>query len=147
MAARLGDRAWSEKLDGHYSLVRSTFERFGGEEIATTGDGFLALFDRPAEAIRAGFTMCKWSEAAGLPVRVGIHTGEVERTADDVKGIAVHLAARVSAEAQGGEVLVTSTTKDAVAGSQLRFADKGAHTLKGLENPWHLHLAIPDDAG
>ena len=144
IAVRLGDRVWTDALEGHYRLVRSMFDRFDGEEISMSGDGFLALFDRPAIAIQAGRMICEKSAAAALPVRIGIHTGELERTDDGVQGIAVHLAARVSAEADGGEVLVSSTTKDAVAGSGLRFEDKGEHTLKGIDGPRHLYLVVPD---
>ncbi len=144
IAVRLGDRVWTDALEGHYQLVRSMFDRFGGEEISTSGDGFLALFDRPAIAIQAGRMICEQSAALDLPVRIGIHTGELERTDEGVQGIAVHLAARVSAEADGGEVLVSSTTKDAVAGSGLRFDDKGERTLKGIDGPRHVYLVLPD---
>lgn len=145
IAVQLGDRAWTDALDGHYRLVRSTFVQFDGEEISTSGDGFLALFDGPARAIRAGLTIADKSAEIGLPVRIGIHTGELERTgASEVQGIAVHLAARVSAEADGGEVLVSSTTRDAVAGSGLRFEDKGERTLKGIDGPRHVYLVLAD---
>ena len=145
IAAQLGDHAWTEALDGHYRLVRTTFSRFDGEEISTSGDGFLALFDGPAKAIEAGLVIAEQSGAAGLPVRVGIHTGELERTAaSEVQGIAVHLAARVSAEAGAGQVFVTSTTKDAVAGSGLRFEDQGERTMKGIAGPRRVVLALSD---
>jgi CheY-like chemotaxis protein len=145
IAVQLGDRAWTEALDGHYRLVRSTFAQFDGEEISTSGDGFLALFDGPAKAIRAGLTIADLSGAAGLPVRVGIHTGELERTgASEVQGIAVHLAARVSAEAGSGQVFVTSTTKDAVAGAGLGFESIGERVMKGIDGPRAVYLALPD---
>ncbi len=145
IAVQLGDRAWTDALEGHYRLVRSTFVQFDGEEISTSGDGFLALFDGPAKAIRAGLTIADKSAEIGLPVRIGIHTGELERTgASEVQGIAVHLAARVSAEADGGEVLVSSTTRDAVAGSGLSFEDKGERTLKGIDGPRHVYLVLAD---
>lgn len=144
IATRLGDRAWTEALEGHYRLVRGTFAEYDGEEISTAGDGFLALFDRPAKAIRAGLTIAEQSAGLGLPVRVGVHTGELERISDDVQGIAVHLAARISAEAGAGEILVSATTRDAVAGSGLRFQDVGERTLKGIEGPRRIYLALPD---
>jgi len=144
IATRLGDRAWTDALEGHYRLVRSVFDQFDGEEINTSGDGFLALFDRPAIAIQAALDVCEQSDAQGLPVRVGIHTGELERTSDNVQGINVHLAARVSAEAGSGHVLVSSTTRDAAAGSGLRFEDRGEYTLKGIDEPRRLYLVLPD---
>jgi len=144
IATRLGDQQWTEALDGHYRLVRDTFALFDGEEISTAGDGFMALFDGPAKAIRAALEICHKSEAAGFPVRVGIHTGEVERTDGDIQGINVHLASRVSAEADGGEVLVSSTTRDAAAGSGLRFEDSGERTFKGIEEARRVYLVLPD---
>ncbi len=142
IATRLGDRAWTIELDNHYQLVRSIFEGFAGEEISTAGDGFLAVFGGPANAIRAGLAICEQSGVAGLPVRVGIHTGEVERDEHDVHGIAVHLAARISAEAGHSEVLVTSTTKEAVAGSGIRFVTQGNRALKGIEGEREVFLAV-----
>lgn len=144
IAARLGDRAWTEALDGHYRLVRDTFAQHDGEEISTAGDGFLALFDRPAKAIRAGLTIAEQSASSGLPVRVGVHTGELERSDHDVRGIAVHLAARISAQAGAGDVLVSATTKEAVAGSGLLFRDAGERSLKGIEGPRRVYLALTD---
>ena len=145
IAVQLGDRAWTDALEGHYRLVRSTFVQFGGEEISTSGDGFLALFDGPAKAIRAGLSIADKSAEIGLPVRVGIHTGELERTgASEVQGIAVHLAARVSAEAGTGQVFVTSTTKDAVAGAGLSFESVGDRDMKGIDGPRAVYLALPD---
>lgn len=144
LASKLGDRAWTRVLDSHYHLVRAMFAEFGGEEISTAGDGFLALFDRPAHAIRAGLSLSVRSAAEDLPIRIGIHTGEIERTDNDVQGINVHLAARVSAEAGGGEVLVSSTTKDAVAGSALRFEDRGLRELKGIDEPRRVFLVLPE---
>ncbi len=132
-------------MEGLYRLVRSTFAQFDGEEMATSGDGFLALFDGPAKAIRAGLTIADQSGEIGLPVRVGIHTGELERTgATDIQGIAVHLVARVSAEAGAGQVFVTSTTKDAVAGSGLNFDSIGERSMKGIDDPRQIYLALPD---
>jgi len=144
IATQLGDRAWADKLDDHYQLVRNNLDHFDGEEISTAGDGFLVLFSAPANAILAGFSICDHSGSIGLPVRVGIHTGEVERLEHDVQGIAVHLAARVSAEAGDSQVLVTSTTKEAVAGSDLRFVSEGTRSLKGIEGDREVFLAIRD---
>jgi len=144
IATQLGDRAWADKLDDHYQLVRGNLHHFDGEEISTAGDGFLVLFSAPANAILAGLSICEHSASIGLPVRVGIHTGEVERLEHDVQGIAVHLAARVSAEAGDSQVLVTSTTKEAVAGSGLRFVSEGKRNLKGIEGEREVFLAIRD---
>jgi len=145
IAVQLGDRAWTDALDGHYRLVRTTLAQFGGDEISTAGDGFLVLFDSPALAIRAGLTIADRSGEAGLPVRVGIHTGELERTGvSEVQGIAVHLAARVSDEAEAGQVLVTSTTRDAVAGSGLSFESVGERSMKGIDGPRLIYCAVPD---
>ena len=145
IAVQLGDRAWTEALEGHYRLVRSTFVQFDGEEISTSGDGFLALFDGPARAIRAGLSIADKSAEIGLPVRVGVHTGELERTGtSEVQGIAVHLAARVSDEAGTSQVFVTSTTRDAVAGSGLSFESMGERVMKGIDGPRSVYLALPD---
>ena len=140
-AAQMGDRAWAEVLAQHHRAVRRELERFGGEEIDTAGDGFLALFDGPARAVRCALAIRERLEALGLAVRAGIHTGEIERVDRAARGIAVHLAARVAAKGAAGEVLVTSTTRDLVAGSGLSFADRGEHTLKGVEEPKRLYAA------
>ena len=140
-AAQMGDRAWAEVLAQHHRAVRRELERFGGEEIDTAGDGFLALFDGPARAVRCALAIRERLEGLGLAVRAGIHTGEIERVDRAARGIAVHLAARVAAKGAAGEVLVTSTTRDLVAGSGLSFADRGEHTLKGVEEPKRLYAA------
>ena len=137
-AASLGDRAWRELLEQHHELVRRELVRFRGHEVDTAGDGFLASFDGPARAIRCGCAIAELMPELGLDVRVGLHTGECELVDGKVAGIAVHTGARVAAQALPGEVLVSSTVKDLVAGSGLVFQDRGAHTLKGIPGQWQL---------
>jgi class 3 adenylate cyclase len=137
-AARLGDRAWADLLASHHDLVRIELARFSGEEIDTAGDGFLALFDGPSRGIRCGLAIRERSAELGLPVRIGLHTGEIERRGRAARGIAVHLAARAAAEALPGEVVVTATTRDLVAGSGLLFEDRGERLLKGFDEPRRL---------
>jgi class 3 adenylate cyclase/pimeloyl-ACP methyl ester carboxylesterase len=138
-AASLGDRAWRELLERHHELVRRELARFRGQEVDTAGDGFLAAFDGPARAIRCGCAIAESMPELGLDVRVGLHTGECELVDGKVAGIAVHTGARVAALALPGEVLVSSTVKDLVAGSGLVFRDRGAHTLKGIPGRWQLY--------
>jgi class 3 adenylate cyclase len=140
-AAELGDRQWRELLDRHDAMVRAALDRYDGQEIKTTGDGFLVAFDGPARAIRCAQTITDEAPAIGLAVRTGLHTGECERRGDDLAGIAVHIAARVAARAGAGEVLVTSTVRDLVAGSDFRFEDRGRHELKGVPDERQL-LAV-----
>lgn len=129
----LGDAAWSSLLESYHEAVRHELARFGGEEIDTAGDGFLALFDGPARAIRCGLGICESVAGLGLEVRAGVHTGEVERPrGSGPRGIAVHAGARIAAQAGAGEVLVSATTRDLVAGSGIEFADRGDFELKGL---------------
>jgi pimeloyl-ACP methyl ester carboxylesterase len=133
-AGELGDAAWSSLLTAHNAAVRRELERFSGEEIDTAGDGFLASFDGPARAIRCGLAIRDALRPLGLDVRAGVHTGEVERRAGEKPhGIAVHLGARVMSLGGAGDVLVSSTTRDLVAGSGLEFEDRGEHELKGIE--------------
>jgi pimeloyl-ACP methyl ester carboxylesterase len=135
-ATQMGDEAWGELLDRHDAAIRGELERFDGEEIDTAGDGFLALFDGPARAIRGGLAIRDALRALGLDVRAGVHTGEIERPAGEKpRGIAVHVGARIMSLADAGEVLVSSTTRDLVAGSGLEFEDRGEHVLKGVEGP------------
>jgi class 3 adenylate cyclase len=138
-AAALGDRAWRELLKRHHELVRRQLVRFRATEVDTAGDGFFASFDGPARAIRCGCAIAEAMPELGLQVRVGLHTGECELMDGKVAGIAVHTGARVAANAQPGEVLVSSTVKDLVAGSGLAFADRGAHELKGIPGEWRLY--------
>jgi pimeloyl-ACP methyl ester carboxylesterase len=137
-AATMGDRRWSELLDGHHRIVRQQLERFDGQEVKTTGDGFLATFDGPARAIHCALATSEATKAIGLPLRAGLHAGECERRHGDISGIAVHTAARVAALAGPGDVLVSRTVKDLVAGSGLKFEDRGSHTLKGVPDEWRL---------
>lgn len=137
-AAAVGDRRWSELLEGHHRLVRQQLERFGGEEVKTTGDGFLATFDGPARAIRCALKTIEATHEISLPLRAGLHTGECERRHGDISGIAVHIGARIAGLAGPGEVLVSRTVKDLVAGSGLLFDDRGSHVLKGVPDEWRL---------
>ncbi len=114
-------------------------ERFRGKEVDTTGDGFLATFDGPARAIRSGRAIVDSVHSLGLEVRAGLHTGEVELAGEAVRGIAVHTGARVASHADAGEVLVSQTVKDLVAGSGIEFEDRGAHELKGIAGEWRLY--------
>jgi pimeloyl-ACP methyl ester carboxylesterase len=140
-AAELGDAHWRDLLQAHHAAVRRDLERFRGREVKTLGDGSLATFDGPARAIQCGQAIAETARSLGLEERVGIHSGEVEVMDDDVGGIAVHIAARVGALASAGEVLVTSTVKDLVAGSDIRFEDRGAKQLKGVPDEWRLFAA------
>jgi class 3 adenylate cyclase len=146
-AAAIGDQRWREVLERHYRVANKEVGRHRGRVVKTTGDGVLAAFDGPARAVRAGIAL---RDAAppelGVQLRVGVHTGECEVIGEDLGGIGVHIAARVQATAAPGEVLVSSTVKDLVVGSGLRFADRGEHSLKGLSEPWRLHAAIADDS-
>ncbi len=143
-AAALGDRRWADTLQGHHNFVRSELARFDGREVDTAGDGFLATFDGPARAIRCAAGILSGSEAQGLQVRAGLHTGECELVEGAVRGIAVHTGARVAALAQPGEVLISSTVRDLVAGSGLAFDDRGVHALKGVPGEWRLYALQRD---
>jgi class 3 adenylate cyclase len=138
-AASLGDRAWRELLERHHDLVRRQLVRFRGREVDTAGDGFFASFDGPARAIRCGCAIAETVPELGLEVRVGLHTGECELFDGKVAGIAVHTGARVASLAKPGEVLVSSTVKDLVAGSGIAFEDRGTHELKGIPGEWRLY--------
>ncbi len=138
-AVELGDRAWRDLLDRHHQIVRQALQRFRGREIDTAGDGFFAAFDGPARAVRCAASIIEALRAIGVAVRLGLHTGECENVGGKVTGIAVHIGARVAAVAGAGEVLVSSTVKDLVAGSGLRFDDRGACVLKGLPEAWRLY--------
>jgi pimeloyl-ACP methyl ester carboxylesterase len=142
-AAELGDARWRELLSAHQDVVRRELTRFRGREVKTLGDGCLATFDGPARAIRCGHAIAQAAGSLGLAVRVGLHSGEVELMEEDVGGIAVHIAARVGALAAPGEVLVSSTVKDLVAGSGIAFVDRGTQQLKGISDEWRLFAAGP----
>ncbi|HEV8456625.1 MAG TPA: adenylate/guanylate cyclase domain-containing protein, partial [Gemmatimonadales bacterium] len=138
-AAAVGDRRWKELLSEHRALVRRQLSAFRATERDTTGDGFMATFDGPARAIGCAHAIIQATGATELEVRAGIHTGECELVEAGLAGIAVHIAARVAAAAGAGEVVVSSTVKDLVAGSGIRFGDLGDHLLKGVPDVWHLY--------
>jgi class 3 adenylate cyclase len=137
-ASELGDESWRTLLDAHDAVVRTQLERFGGREINTTGDGFVATFDGPARAVRCAVDVVAALRSLGIEIRAGLHTGEVELRDHDIGGIAVHTAARVQALAQPGQVVVSRTVVDLVAGSGLKFEDRGEHELKGVPGLWRL---------
>lgn len=142
-AAELGDQRWRDLLASHHQLVRRSLDRWQGREVKTMGDGFLATFDGPARAIRCAWAIAERTrDELAAEVRAGLHTGECELMGSDVGGIAVHIGARVSALAGGGEVLVSSTVKDLTVGSGIAFEDRGGHALKGIPGEWHLFAVI-----
>jgi class 3 adenylate cyclase len=139
-AVALGDRVWRDLLDRHHAIVRQEIGRYRGAEVDTAGDGFLATFDGPARAIRCATGIRDAVRSLGIEIRAGLHTGECERLDDKIAGIAVHTGARVMALAGPGEILVSSTVKDLVAGSGLEFHEHGTHTLKGIPGEWRLFV-------
>jgi class 3 adenylate cyclase len=140
-AQRVGDRVWTGLLERHHEAVRSTVAAHGGEVVKTLGDGVLAVFSGPAQAVRCGRRVVADARFDGLDVRSGVHTGEIERTEGDVAGVAVHLAARIMSCAAGGEVLCSRTVKDLVVGSELAFEPRGERALKGFDEPWSVFAA------
>ena len=142
-AAALGDRKWRELLGEYYALARRELARFRGREVDTAGDGFFAAFDGPARAIRCAEAISAGVEPLGVRIRTGLHTGECEVIGDKVGGIAVHIGARVAGLAGPGEILVSGTVRDLVAGSGIRFEERGAHTLKGVPGEWRLFAVSP----
>jgi class 3 adenylate cyclase len=140
-AAGLGDRRWRDLLEAHNALVRGELARWRGREVDTAGDGFLATFDGPARAVRCACAIRDRLHALGVEIRAGLHTGECEIIGGKVGGIAVHTAARVAARAEPGEVLVSGTVRDLIAGSGIELEDRGVHTLKGIPGDWRL-LAV-----
>jgi class 3 adenylate cyclase len=144
-AVEMADRAWRVLLATHHRRVRSLLARFRGREVDVAGDGFLAVFDGPARAVRCGLAVCDDARALGLEVRVGVHTGEVELDGPAVRGVAVHIGSRVGSKAGAGEVLVSGTVRDLVAGSGLAFESRGEHELKGLPGTWQLYAATAPD--
>jgi class 3 adenylate cyclase/pimeloyl-ACP methyl ester carboxylesterase len=138
-ALELGDRAWRELLERHNATIRALLVRYRGREVSTAGDGFFATFDGPARAIRCASEIADAVKVLGLEVRAGVHTGEVEIAGDDLRGIAVHIGARVGSLAGPSEVLVSQTVRDLVAGSGLAFEDAGEHELKGVPDRWRLY--------
>ena len=142
-AAELGDSAWRLLLNQHDALAERQIERHGGRLVKTTGDGVLATFDGPARSVRCARAISNGAQALGMEIRAGVHTGEVERRGDDIAGIGVNIAARIEAMAQAGEVLVSRTVTDLVAGSDLEFEDRGEHDLKGVPGRWQVFAARP----
>jgi class 3 adenylate cyclase len=140
-AAELADAAWGDLLQAHHARVRDQLARYAGREIGTTGDGFLAIFDGPARAVRCALALSDAVRPLGLEIRAGLHTGEIELVGPDVRGLAVHIGARIAALAGAGEVLVSRTVRDLVAGSGLTFQDRGSHILKGVPDEWQVFAA------
>jgi class 3 adenylate cyclase len=138
-ATSLGDSRWREVLASHRASVRRELGRFAGTELDTAGDGFFASFDGPARGIACADTIVHTAAQDGLEIRAGLHTGECEREGDKLAGIAVHIGARIAAFARPGEVLVSRTVKDLVAGSGIEFDDRGEHELKGVRGAWQLY--------
>jgi class 3 adenylate cyclase len=139
-AAALGDTRWRALLDRHDQIVREELNRFGGVEIDSAGDGFLSTFDGPAQAIRCAAAMSDALSRVGLEIRAGVHTGEVEVRGSNIGGLAVHIGARVAAKGNGGEIVVSSTVKELMAGSDVMFLDRGEHELKGVPGTWRLYV-------
>jgi class 3 adenylate cyclase len=150
-ALEAGDRRWRHLLERHHATVRELLDAYGGREVDCAGDGFFATFEVASAGVACGLQVARDVERLGLQLRVGLHTGECERFDGKVSGIAVHAAARVVRCADAGEVLVTETVKGVVAGSTLRFDDRGDHELKGFAGAWRLYAAVPwdhaEDAG
>jgi class 3 adenylate cyclase len=140
-ASALGDRAWRDLLEKHNQMVRKELALHRGREVKTMGDGFLATFDGPARGIQCAGAIRGAAATMGIPLRLGLHTGECEILGTDVGGIGVHIAQRVMSEASPGEILVSSTVRDLVSGSGIQFQDRGSHTLKGVPGEWRL-LAV-----
>ena len=140
-AAELADAAWRDLLEAHHARVRDQLARYAGREIGTTGDGFLAIFDGPARAVRCALALADAVRPLGLEIRAGLHTGEIELSGNDVRGLAIHIGARIAALAGAGEVLVSRTVRDLVVGSGLTFLDRGTHVLKGVPDEWQLFAA------
>jgi class 3 adenylate cyclase len=144
-ASALGDMRWRELLESHDSGVRRQVDAHGGRVVKSLGDGYLATFDGPARAIRCGGAVAEDADALGIEVRAGVHTGECELLGEDIGGMAVHIGARVAAQARPGEVLVSSAVRDLVVGSGIEFDERGTHELKGVPGSWTL-LAARDGA-
>jgi class 3 adenylate cyclase/pimeloyl-ACP methyl ester carboxylesterase len=141
-AAEIGDSRWQVELSEHNRTMRRLLERFGGREVKTTGDGFLATFEAPARAVRCAIGLRDAVRGLGLETRAGVHTGEIEMRTDDIVGMAVHIGARIASLAAAGEVLVSGTVKDLVVGSGIAFEDRGAHVLKGVPGEWRVYAAV-----
>lgn len=142
LAAELGDQGWNDLLRRHDEVVRRELRRFGGREVKTLGDGFMASFATPARAIRCGVALADAVSELGLTLRAGLHCGECDSDGDDLRGIAVNIAARVAALAAAGEVVVTRTMRDVVQGAAIEFADRGEHRLRGVPGQWQIFRAV-----
>jgi class 3 adenylate cyclase len=140
-AAEIGDQRWRELLQAHHATVRAQLARYGGKEVRSTGDGVFATFEGPARAIACASRIIDAVGELGLDVRAGVHTGEVEIVGGKVEGIAVHIGARIAAEARPGELLVSSIVRDLAAGSSIEFEDRGVRELKGVPGEWQLFAA------
>ena len=139
---KMGDARWREMLAEHNQMARAAIEKHGGREVQSTGDGFLVLFDSPAAAVRGAAAMLAAAETFGLTARAGVHVGEVELHGEDVRGIAVHMAARILGKAEPGQIVVSSTVRDLLAGSELAFTDLGEFELRGIEGPRRLAALV-----
>jgi class 3 adenylate cyclase len=142
LAEELGDTRWRDLLGRFYGVARHHLVGSAGTEVVTTGDGLLATFAAPAAAVEYGHELQRAVAGMGLPVRVGVHTAEVERLGDDIAGLGVHVGARVAGLGMPGEVWVTRTVRDVVAGSGLRFEPRGTYVLRGVTESWELHAAV-----
>lgn len=143
-AAELGDATWQELMGRHQSTVRALLGRYRGSEMNTTGDGFFATFDGPARGVRCAQAIAAAMQPLGIQIRAGLHTGEVQLVGNKAGGMAVNISARVCAQADASQVLVSHTVKDLVAGSGLHFTDLGEHELKGVPDAWHLFRVAGD---
>lgn len=143
-AARLGDVAWHDLLATHYESTRDEIQRFGGREVSTTGDGIVAMFDAPARALQSAGAVRRRANEQGVHVRLGVHVGEVQLVGQDVRGVAVHEAARIMSMAGADEILVSETTRALALPAQLEFEDRGMHSLKGIDGEWRLFAYVED---
>jgi hypothetical protein len=143
VAAQVGDLHWRDRLSTHFAGSRAELERYGGREVKTTGDGLLATFDSPGQALRCAAAILALANGDGLHLRAGVHVGEVEVVGEDIRGVTVHEASRIMSAARADEILVSETTRVLASASGLRFEDRGTHELKGLEGEWHLAAYVP----
>ncbi len=141
---RLGDAAWQRLLLDHNERLRAEMDRYRGREVVTTGDGFLALFDGPARAVRCAASMTEAVRPLGIEIRAGLHTGEITIDGGNARGVAVHAASRIASLAEPSEVLVSGTTRDLLDGAGLRFVDRGLHELKGIDGPRQVYALVRD---
>jgi class 3 adenylate cyclase len=140
--SEIGDWAWRERLATHHAGLRAQLNTFRGRQVKSTGDGVLAVFDSPSRAVRAAAAMSSAARAIDLPIRVGVHTGEVEVIGDDIRGLAVHAAARVMSLGGADDVMISSTTRDLLEGSNLDLEEAGTHDLKGLPGPRRIYRLV-----